>query len=81
MNCFDHILPKSAGGNDEIENIQAVCIECHYLKTTTEKEEGCYFNMPNYCSTFNKITYDIVSSEPNRFIDGHLLKVSIAHHI
>lgn len=29
----DHIIPKAAGGSDELENLQAVCPTCHRAKT------------------------------------------------
>ena len=29
----DHIVPKRAGGRDEIDNLQALCHECHSRKT------------------------------------------------
>jgi 5-methylcytosine-specific restriction protein A len=35
-NAVDHILPKSQGGTDELENLQAICNECHEVKTIEE---------------------------------------------
>lgn len=32
----DHIVPKSAGGSDSPQNLQAICKECHQLKTHRE---------------------------------------------
>ena len=29
----DHILPKSAGGNGELGNLQILCRPCHKIKT------------------------------------------------
>lgn len=34
----DHILPRSAGGSDAMDNLQAICDECHRVKTITERE-------------------------------------------
>ena len=33
----DHIIPKSQGGTDEPENLEAICIPCHTEKTTRER--------------------------------------------
>lgn len=32
----DHIIPKAQGGTDDIENLQALCHECHSRKTAQE---------------------------------------------
>jgi 5-methylcytosine-specific restriction protein A len=32
----DHITPKSAGGEDTMENLQGACHECHSWKTATQ---------------------------------------------
>jgi len=32
----DHILPKSQGGDDGMDNLQAICNECHETKTIEE---------------------------------------------
>lgn len=32
----DHIKPKAEGGTDADENLQAICIECHKVKTAAE---------------------------------------------
>lgn len=32
----DHIVPRSLGGSDEVENLQPLCGSCHARKTATE---------------------------------------------
>ena len=32
----DHIKPKSKGGTDESNNLQAICVKCHREKTARE---------------------------------------------
>ena len=32
----DHIKPKSEGGTDSLSNLQAICKDCHSIKTTQE---------------------------------------------
>jgi 5-methylcytosine-specific restriction protein A len=32
----DHIVPVSAGGDDDRANLQALCASCHSRKTATE---------------------------------------------
>lgn len=36
----DHIKPKSDGGTDEIDNLQAICKSCHQEKTKAEAVRG-----------------------------------------
>jgi 5-methylcytosine-specific restriction endonuclease McrA len=35
---IDHILPISKGGNNELDNLQALCRSCHISKTRDEKQ-------------------------------------------
>lgn len=32
----DHIVPKFEGGTDDLDNLQAICLACHAVKTDTE---------------------------------------------
>ena len=32
----DHIIPKAKGGDDNPDNLQAICTDCHKAKTTQE---------------------------------------------
>lgn len=36
----DHILPKAKGGTDDDENLQAICHDCHVVKTAAEAAEA-----------------------------------------
>ena len=36
----DHIVPKRAGGTDDLENLQTLCRQCHSRKTATEFRLG-----------------------------------------
>lgn len=36
----DHKTPKSRGGTDADENLQAICVTCHKAKTDREKNDG-----------------------------------------
>ncbi|WP_367399743.1 HNH endonuclease [Pseudomonas laurylsulfativorans] len=36
----DHIINRARGGSDDDENLQALCIPCHKLKTAAESAEG-----------------------------------------
>lgn len=33
----DHITPKAQDGADDYENLQAICTDCHKVKTRAEK--------------------------------------------
>lgn len=38
--AVDHIIPVFEGGTDDIDNLQAVCIPCHALKTQAEAQRS-----------------------------------------
>jgi 5-methylcytosine-specific restriction protein A len=38
----DHIIPKSRGGTDERDNLQAICGSCHKQKTARESNPASY---------------------------------------
>jgi 5-methylcytosine-specific restriction protein A len=35
--CVDHIVPKSRGGKDNLENLQPLCFGCHKAKSDAER--------------------------------------------
>lgn len=37
----DHILPKSKGGRDHIDNLQTMCVNCNVSKSDTIPEDLC----------------------------------------
>lgn len=59
---FDHIIPLSANGTNELTNIQALCIECHFAKSKNEQDNGEYYSLPAYASTFNKRCREVILS-------------------
>jgi 5-methylcytosine-specific restriction enzyme A len=36
----DHITSKAKGGSDDLENLQAICDDCHKAKTADEAAEA-----------------------------------------
>ena len=36
----DHIKPKANGGTDDEDNLQALCVACHRVKTAKESNKG-----------------------------------------
>lgn len=38
--AVDHITPKSEGGPDSLQNLQAICLACHTQKTAAEAARG-----------------------------------------
>jgi hypothetical protein len=57
---IDHVVPLSAGGSNDIENLQPLCKDCHKQKTREEKELGMYHIDDESASYFNKNVYDNV---------------------
>jgi NAD-dependent dihydropyrimidine dehydrogenase PreA subunit len=49
---LDHIVALANGGNNDLKNIQVLCIPCHFQKTKHETEEG-YVHMVATESSFN----------------------------
>lgn len=38
----DHIVPQAEGGTDDRVNLQAICDECHKVKTNAERLRGVH---------------------------------------
>lgn len=38
--AVDHIKPKSQGGTDDDDNLQAICGDCHAVKTAAEAAQA-----------------------------------------
>jgi hypothetical protein len=59
---IDHIIPLALGGVDEIDNLQAICIQCHAYKTKTESDLTQYVKCDQIQSSYNSLTREIFSS-------------------
>lgn len=42
----DHIVPQAEGGTDTMDNLQAICIRCHDVKTKAEAARGANRSHP-----------------------------------
>ena len=73
LNAFhiDHIQALANGGTNDIDNLQILCKECHYVKTKEEAEEG-WVKVSDTESSFNSETSKVFESELVGL--GHLLK-------
>lgn len=49
---FDHIVPIGAGGSYSLENVQALCHDCHRIKTSMESRytESVKYTIHKYMS-------------------------------
>ena len=59
---IDHIEPLSAGGSNDRENLQALCVSCHIEKSREEKEACEYIQTDNVTSAFNIQSLDAIES-------------------
>lgn len=60
---IDHIKPLSAGGKNELNNMQLLCKGCHKVKSQQESETGVYIRTSETHSSFNEATRAIFDSE------------------
>lgn len=70
---FDHIEPLSAGGSNEVDNIQVLCIECHFEKTKSEQDNSDYIFVNKSESSFNdqvKEVYTSPDAKPYAFVEN-----------
>ena len=63
---IDHKIPRAAGGSDEPDNLQWLCLDCHRTKTETENQTG--YN-EHHMSRFNGYTLDTVLSPNFQFLE------------
>mgnify|MGYP000014564957 CR=1 FL=1 len=61
---IDHIKPKSQGGSNELDNLQALCPNCHAMKTQKEPKapRKPKFDLPQWWPTHP------VNSEAGRYV-------------
>jgi energy-coupling factor transporter ATP-binding protein EcfA2 len=60
---IDHIRPLANGGNNDNDNLQVLCKQCHQDKTETEIENGAYNKLRDSQSSFNKKVTKIMNSQ------------------
>jgi 5-methylcytosine-specific restriction endonuclease McrA len=60
---IDHIVPLAAGGDNEPDNLQALCKPCHFSKTKEEQDNHEYIRISPTQSTFNDRVKEIINSE------------------
>ena len=59
---FDHVVSLNAGGSNELENFQALCVPCHLQKTKEEMENGDFIKYDPVASSFNPSALEIIQS-------------------
>lgn len=59
---INHIKPLACNGTNDKDNLQGLCISCHQSKTKDEHENGTYYNLPAFASTFNQNVLQNVTS-------------------
>jgi len=66
---IDHIVPLSDGGDNSRANLQALCSECHEVKSHKEDIDR-FFKIDSMKSSFNHLTKPIFTKAKNAFISG-----------
>lgn len=60
---FHHIDPRVNGGSNNEDNIQVLCVSCHYDITQRQKDNGSYIRSNPSESSFNHEVRDIFHSD------------------
>ena len=58
---IDHITPLSSGGTNDNDNLQILCVGCHFEKSRQQQDEG-YLKINPTESSFNNLTDNILNS-------------------
>ena len=61
---IDHIIPLGDGGTNDPENLQVLCVPCHFAKTHEEHQQG-YVKLSKTESSFNSVVKEIFNSTLN----------------
>lgn len=60
---IDHKRPLSNGGNNETDNLQALCVSCHQEKTKEENLNCEHYKVKDYISCYNIEAYNAIKSK------------------
>ena len=60
---YDHINPIVKGGSNDLNNIQALCKNCHFEKSQQERENSDYITSDPIISAFTDETKNIIYSK------------------
>lgn len=60
---YDHTTPLNAGGSNDLDNFQGLCVPCHLQKTKEEAEAGDFVKFDPVASTFNASALEIILSK------------------
>ena len=65
---IDHIHPLSSGGTNDENNLQALCKECHFDKTQSEKDNNEHVMISPTYSSFSETVTEIFKSPLNQHL-------------
>lgn len=76
--CVEHVIPKSKGGNNSIENLSLTCRTCNLKKGVSK---SCDFKTSKIISEFDFLKKLINYEKKNKVFEAEKMRVNILDNI